>query len=457
MAAAALATASLAAAPAASAGTRGLSLGFGDSTLTSPDAATRTLWLDRAQNVGAQVVRLELSWSVVAPTLRSASFQPTDPADPAYRWGYIDAAVRDATAHGLQIILLINRAPSWAEGRRRPPSAPAGTWKPDPHQFGLFARAAARRYSGLISGLPAVRRWQVWNEPNVPEHLTPQFSRGRAFSPAWYRRMLNAAYASIKEVSQANVVSTAGTAPYGDPQGTRMPPVSFWRAVLCLRGAALRPARCPHPAHFDALAHHPYPVTGPYAHAISSLDASVPDLVRLARVVRAAQRHHRVLPRGHKRLWATEFAWDSNPPDPDGVSSRLQARWLEQAFYVLWRQGVDTITWFQIGDQPPVPSYPATRQSGVFFRDGRPKPAAQAFRFPFVTQRIGHGRLQAWGRAPGTGGLVVIERRVGAGWRPVRSLHVGAGRVFLVRLRLSSRTVLRARAGGITSLAFAPR
>ncbi len=80
----------------------------------------------------------------------------------------------DLSSHGLQVLLNITFAPTWAEGAGRPASARPGTWRPDPAQFASFATAAARRYDGhfpdpLQPGaiLPRVRYWQAWNEPNL--------------------------------------------------------------------------------------------------------------------------------------------------------------------------------------------------------------------------------------------------------------------------------------------------
>src|SRR5207302_5154779 len=129
----------------------------------------------------------------------------------------------------LEVLFTINGAPTWAEGPHRPTSAPAGTWRPDPRQLALFARAAAERYSGSFpdpqnpgQALPRVRLWQVWNEPNLDTYLNPQWVRhGHSFvasSPIQYRSLLNSAYGAIKSVHADNVVGTAGTGPYGDPQ-----------------------------------------------------------------------------------------------------------------------------------------------------------------------------------------------------------------------------------------------
>jgi hypothetical protein len=255
-------------------------------------------------------------------------------------------------------------------------------------------------------------------------------------SPAHYRRMLNAFYAGVRRAQPRATVVTAGTAPFGDPgAGARMPPARFVRELL------RRPVR------FDVLAHHPYSVGGPFRHALNVDDVSLPDLGKLERPLRAAERAGRALPRGPKRLWVTEVSWDSRPPDPDGVPALVHARWVAEAFYVLWRQGVDVVLWFQVRDQAPRPSYAATSQSGVLRRDGRPKPARRAFAFPFVVRR---GR--AWTLAP-AGGTLAIERRVGGRWREMTTARVRKRQVVSRRVPVPRGARLRARVGGAVSLA----
>lgn len=444
---------------------RPLSLGFVDPAFSFGGGAPRSALLDEARALGASVVRVPVPWSLVAPAERPRDFDATDPASPAYRWSVIDTAVQAASARGLRVLLSFSDAPRWAEGPGRPRTAMPGSWRPRPTAVGAFATAAARRYSGAFpdpggSGtLPRVRYWQVWNEPNLSLYLSPQWARRRGrwrpASPAHYRSMLNAAYAGIKRVRRSNFVVSAGNAPYGlpDPGGTALRPVRFTRELFCLRGRRLRPARCPDPARLDAIAHHPYSVRGARSRALNADDASVPDVGKLTRIVRAAVRKRRALPRGRKRTWVTEVSWDSRPPDPDGVPARTQARWLAEAFYLLWRQGVDTIAWFHVRDELPRPSYAATYQSGVLFADGRPKPAARAFRFPFVLDRGRGGRVRAWGKPP-AGGPIVIEQRAAGRWRTLAALRRGRGQVFFIALRLRGTGAVRARAGGDVSLPY---
>ena len=82
-------------------------------------------------------------------------------------------------------------------------------------------------------------------------------------------------------------------------------------------------------------------------------------------------------------------------------------------------------------------------RSGIFFADGRPKPAYTAFRFPFVTERIDKRRLLAWGKAPA--GKLVIQRRQRGRWIAAKKLKVGQGAVFTAKLPLRGKQRLRAK------------
>jgi hypothetical protein len=420
-------------------------IGFFDGEFTAA-RAQRDPRLDEARAAGASIVRLNAGW----PAARMPQ-SPADPADPAYAFGALDNAVRAASERGLRIVLSFTGAPRWAEGPGRPRSAPRGSWRPDPEAVGAYGEALARRFSGAFgdparpgSTLPRVAAFQLWNEPNLSKYLSPQWRRsGRRavpVAPGHYRQMLNAFYAGVHRAQPRATVVTGGTAPFGDPgAGMRMPPARFVRELL------RRPVR------FDVLAHHPYSVGGPFRHALNADDVSLPDLGKLLRPLRAAQRAGRALPRGPKRLWITEVSWDSRPPDPDGVPAMVHARWLAEALYVLWRQGADTVLWFQVRDQAPRPSYAATSQSGILRRDGRPKPARRAFSFPFVARRGRDGRVGAWTLAPADGTLA-IERRAGRGWQVLSSGTVARGQISLRRIAVPHGARLRARVGDAVSL-----
>ena len=434
--AAALATAlALGAATPASAAPA-LTTGFFDGTFSAP-ARARDVALDRARSAGARIVRLDVGW-----TAASRPAAPRDPADSAYAFGAADAAVRAATARGLKVLLAFTGAPAWAEGPNRPEDAPPGSWRPEAEAVGDYGAALARRYDGTYPDparpgvtLPRVDAFQVWNEPNLSKYLSPQWSGGRRVAPVVYRAMLNAFHAGVRSRQPRATVVTAGTAPFGDfGQGQRTMPVDFWAAVL------------ERPVRFDVLSHHPYSVGAPGRRARNAGDVSIPDMGKLARLVRIARRQGTVVAR--PRLWVTEVGYDSSPPDPNGVPVATQARWLEETLYRLWLQGVSTVLWYTVADQPPVPSYAASTQGGVLYRNGAPKPARTAFRFPLVATR-----KRIWTRAPASGTLLV-QRRTVAGWRTLSRRSVRAGAVLHLQRGSPRGRLLRARLGAATSLAW---
>ncbi len=191
------------------------------------------------------------------------------------------------------------------------------------------------------------------------------------------------------------------------------------------------------------LDHHPYGIFGPTWHALDAGDVAVPDIVKLTRVLHAAETLGTVLPSGHKQVWVTEISWDTKPPDPSGVPIATQARWLEQSFYVLWRQGVDTVLWWQLADAPPIPNYASTYQAGVYFLNGDPKPGATAFEFPFVATRVQGSSYVLWGIPPASG-PVTIEALGSHVWHAILTIRGQAHRIFTHITTLPAGTSVRA-------------
>ena len=399
---------------------RGLDTGFYDPVFAS---STGPEWLERADAAGASIVRVSVSWPAVAP---KRPREPRNPDDPAYVWEPVDATIAAAAARGLRIDVSFSSAPSWAHGRG--PRRYGAAWKPEARAVGDFATALARRYASQVDFV------QIWNEPNLALYLAPQWERRkgrlRSFAAVRYRAMLNAAYPGV-HAAGAQLV-TAGTAPYGDPVrgGDRTAPVRFWRTLLSER------------TRFDIAAHHPYGVRGPRGKAFNAQDVAVADVHKLIDLVKGART---VSNAAKRRFWVTEVSWDSRPPDPNGVPARRHARWLSDAFFVLWKQGVDTVLWFRTGDEPKGESYATTNQSGVYFADGRPKPALRAFLLPFSCEPAGTG-TRVWLRAPSAGPVAVLD---GSGAR-VKTLRPGGDRIAVARV--AGRGAFSARAGALRSV-----
>jgi hypothetical protein len=147
----------------------------------------------------------------------------------------------------------------------------------------------------------------------------------------------------------------------------------------------------------------------------------------------------------------TEFAYDSKPGNPYGLSLSKQAVWLEESMYVFWTQGADTAIWYLVRDQ--LPKYNDNAYySGVYLYSGKRKPSFTAYRFPFVI--MSHNRrAQAWGIAP-AGGKLVVQRRKGRHWVKFFSTHVSPGSVFDHNLRASVKGKFRAVVAGQSSLVW---
>ena len=444
---------------------RPLELGFtsfSDGLFVNADPAVRNLWLGRATDAGAGMVLLGAHWRNMAPQNPTAAFDPRDPASPGYSFQTLDAAVRDATAHGLKVMIVVTNAPSWAEGPDNPHNGLVGTWKPNPGDVADFGTAIATRYSGRFvdpaspqSGpLPAVRLWQLWGEPNLSVNLTPQYENGNAVAAEVYRLMLNAFYPAVKAVDPHNKVVTGGLAPYGDPPGGfrfRTRPLAFLRQLLCLHGRKHpHKTQCSAKPSFDVLADNPITLGGgPRTSAINPDDVSSADLGNVRDVLRAAERAHTINPGGKHPLWATEFWWASNPPAAGGVRPARQARWVVESLYLYWKAGASAAIMLQIKDN----DLEFLGGTGLYFADGRPKPSLTAFRFPFVAERRSKRSVALWGKAP-TGGKLQIRRRSSGHWRTIKKLHVRRGSVFSTRARFQGGAKLEARVGGQESLVW---
>jgi hypothetical protein len=451
-------------------GLPGLELGFNDPELFSDfDPADIAVGLGDARSTGASVWRFAVSWDTVAPDKPPSLAVAANPSWSGYEWAATDAIVREIATAGMTPLITLQRAPAWAEGAERPSTsvAPVGTWRPSAAWFGAFATALATRYSGRFvdpdesaQPLPAVRDWEAWNEPNLSVSLTPQWtSRDKPASPAIYRALLNAFYSGVKKVAPSDVIAAGTTAPFGDPPGgQRMRPVLFWRKLLCLTtGAHPRSTHCHQHVYFNAVSHHPYPLGPPTTHAEDPGDVSVPDLGEITSLIPIAERASTVRPKGPKPLWITELSWDTNPPNPNGLSPALQAEYLEGALYVLWKEGASLVTWWNLRDDVPSPGWVTTLASGIYSAGATPaqdvpKPSYTAYSFPFTAYRS-KGIARLWGMAP-TVGPVAIQVESGTAWTTVITLQAGQNRVFSGTLLAGIGTNLRAVSATDTSLSW---
>jgi len=397
---------------------------YDPASLSGPDAATAAA---RIRAAGATFVRLRLDWAAVAGS--SPGADGADPANAAYDWSSFDAQLQAVVTAGLTPIVDVLGTPRWAAGD--------GT-APAPANLQAFAAAAARHYDGSTEGLPRVRYWQIWNEPNLNNYLEPQFVDGTPHSPGVYRSMTNAFAAGVKSVDSTNLVVAGGLAPYGIQQKGQalngvlsVAPLRFMRELLCMSAGAHPHPTCGAKVAFDIFSIHPYTWGGPTHSAYSSDDTAIGDLPEVQALLGAAWRAGHIRAPARPPLWVTEFSWDTNPPDPRAISTALQARWTSEALYRMWKDGVGVVTWFLLRDMPlSTPFQSGLYLAGPTLATDSPKPTLRAFRFPFVAFPAAHG-VTVWGRTPaGTAASVAIQRRDGSAWRTVLRLPAARNGIF---------------------------
>jgi hypothetical protein len=349
---------------------RGLIVGIYDeqSSIGDPDWA-----FPQYTRLGVEALRANMYWNTVA---KRRPENARNPADPAYDWGAYDTLVKRSAENRIKVVFSIVRTPNWAiaaREKKKPNRAPARM-----KDLQDFSFAAAKRYSGSFHpntddpALPAVRFWLAWNEPNNPIFLFPQFrysgGRYRPVSPAVYAKMCNAIWSGVHLTGLSGEKVACGvTAPRGNNSGAQ--PRSSLSPIPFLRGMKKAGAR------FDAYAHHPYyghrtetprsrpPLRGT-AVTLGNIDVLIKELTRLY---------------GPKRVWLTEYGYQTNPPDRAfGVSFVNQARYLSQAYGIARANPrIDMMIWFLVKDEARIGN---GWQSGLYTASGRRKPSWQAFR-----------------------------------------------------------------------------
>jgi len=406
---------------------------------------TADLAYARAHDAGASYVRISAPWSVIAASESLAPWAPgstpRDPDNPDYRWEALDDAIRRARANKLTPIVQIVDAPRWAWGATSSPEPGGGSVKPSLDALETFATAAAERYSGRTAGLPRVQYWQLWNEPNLSIYLEPQFTGRKLVSAPWYRQMTNVFYKAVHAARMDNVVIAGGQSPFTTNSAFSVSagPLRFMRELLCMSAGDHPRPTCAQTIQFDIWAHHPYTSGGPTHTALNPDDVSIGDLPEMKRLLDAAVKAGHVVSRQRIRFWATEFSWDSQPADPKGVPAGLYARWVSEALYRMWLSGISEVTWLSLRDSTFAQGKldPANFcQCGLWLHSkvmaqDKPKPALQAFRFPFVAFSGPDATVSFWGRTPASDAqTVVIEQNLGGGWRRMATVRSGRRGIF---------------------------
>jgi hypothetical protein len=306
-----------------------------------PDLARETR-LMRASGIGT--LRVAVYWR---------SMQPS--ADAPIDFSRTDRILEASARAGLDVLPVLVRAPSWATGG----DGREGAVPDDPQTYANFCTAMVQRYGPAgsfwaqnpsVPRLP-VRRWQLWNEPDIPRYWV-----GRPWAPT-YVNLLRPASAAVRAADPTAQVVSAGLTN------------KSWQDLDELYEAGAR-------GLFDAAAIHPF----------SRRVVNVVKIVKLARRTMAQNGDAR------KTLLLTEVSWSSGKGRSTfnygwETTEKGQAKKIRQALPALTKVrrkfrlgGIWWYTWLspRLGDDESF-SYSGLRRMS---KAGKPvsKPALRAFR-----------------------------------------------------------------------------
>jgi hypothetical protein len=361
----------------------------------------RDTTLDELDGLGVDALRVIVYWRNVAPAAASRTkpaFTAEDPnAYPAAGWAPYDRILEGARARGMKVILTVSGpVPRWATKSKRDQLT-----RPSSREFQRFMTAIGTRYASQIS------TWSIWNEPNHPDFLKPQYgSRKRPLSPRIYRALFSAADRGLRASGNGrDTVLMGETAPIGT--GKVVTPIAFLRGALCLSTSYRRSRSCGK-LGADGYAHHAYtPRQGPTFKHRSANNVTIGTLSRLTRALDRAGRAGAV--RKAMPVYLTEFGVQSKPDRFTGVSLAQQAEFIAISERIAYRnRRVRAFSQYLMRDDDPVGGQHPGFESGLRFADGRVKPSYGAFRTPLVAAR-GGSKVTLWGLVRPAGGATTVE------------------------------------------------
>ena len=403
--------------------------------------AARTKALAQLQSLGVKALRVELYWANVAPGAHSTKKPPFEATNPAaYNWGAYDGLLSEAARLKWQVLLTVTSpVPEWATASRKDKS---GLTSPNDADFKEFMTAVGKHYAGLVS------LYAIWNEPNHPAFLLPQFnSKGQPVSPRIYRGLFQAGYEGLRASGIAKPKVLMGeTAPVGADSLSRreieerglehdVAPLAFLRGALCLNSKYQKAGTCEMlPAY--GYAHHAYTTgAGPFYKPAGADNVMIGVLSRLSSALDKAERAHAIP--AHTPIYLTEFGIQSYPNMELGVSLPKQAEYDAIAEKIAWENPrVAAFSQYLLRDDP-LGGPPGSSvhggyvgfQTGLETVSGAHKPLYFGFPMPLVVAKHGHG-FSLWGLVRPSAGAttlkVLVQPKGSKSYRTLSTVHTNS-------------------------------
>jgi hypothetical protein len=389
--------------------------------LISVSPAVRAKALAQLRWLGVKALRVELVWGDVAPgehSTRKPSFDATNPA--SYNWSAYDGLLLEAKRLNWPVLLTVTSpVPEWATAGHKDKHL---VTRPDNRDFKEFMTAVASHYNGIVS------LYAIWNEPNHPAFLQPQFNaRGTPESPRIYRGLFQAGYEGLQAGGIAKPKVLMGeTAPIGYTKLSRseirregakallhdVAPLAFLREALCLSSTYRKAGTCGMLPVYG-YAHHAYTVGSPYYRPSGADDVTIGALSRLSSALDKAEGAH-AIPR-HVPIYLTEFGIQSKPSIL-GVSLAKQVEYDAMAERIAWSNArVAAFSQYLLRDDR-LGGAPGSSvhggfigfQTGLETVNGTRKPLYFGFPVPLVVAKQGHS-FSLWGLVRPTVGATKLK------------------------------------------------
>ncbi|MCJ7548897.1 MAG: hypothetical protein MUQ30_04365, partial [Anaerolineae bacterium] len=243
--------------------------------------------LDTIEAGGFAWVRQRISWADAAPQAAAPSASVLD-------WSRLDALFESLSDRPLELIAVLDDAPTWAGASALAGGPDPATGPPEAAAYAEWAGAVAERYGDRIT------YYQIWHNPNLGDNWG---GRANAFE---YADLLAQAAGAIRVADGDARIVLGSLAPTSE-LGQRNYAEDLFLEMLYEAGAA---------PNFDVVSVQPYGFdTGPDDRRVARdvLNFSRPILVRQVMVEHGE---------GDKAIWAANFGWNSMRPGgwPGGPS-----------------------------------------------------------------------------------------------------------------------------------------
>jgi Cellulase (glycosyl hydrolase family 5) len=356
---------------------------------------------------------------------KKPKFNLADPnAYPAGTWSRLDTLMHSAQAKGIKVMLTpTGPLPKWATKSKK-----NYVTRPSAKLFGQWVTALARRYGAQVD------MWSVWNEPNQPQFLRPQYRKGKPYSPGLYRSLYRAAYKGIRKVTanKKDKILIGETSPRGNVHIVH--PLRFLRGIACVNASYHRTKKCAK-LKADGYAHHAYTTrTGPRFVPPDKNDVTIGVVSRLVRALDKAGRRGAIPKR--LKIYLTEFGIQSYPDRISGVPLERQPAFYAISEHIAYvNSRVAMISQYLMRDDAPRSQGYRYRgfESGLRKHNGKKKPSYKAFPNPLAAERYGK-RDVLWGLIrpqPTTTKVTIQVRRKGSKkWSKLKSLTTTARGVY---------------------------